>query len=227
MKGGRKRRNDPSLRYRFYRCATEADLSTCTGSSVHERIVAEAVRNDLLRSLPQLNLDELLTEVIDERLQLDTGDQTIQTLEAQIAALAVERERALALFMRQAINDAEIDRELKRIAETTSRLEGQVRQAVVGRRHRVTAEQLRAYVGDDLGVWIRLLRAKRLGNATRLVYRSFAIVASGNGARRHGRVTKARYKDDFAALLARIRAKQGKKNTTYTGNRLLLTRTNH
>lgn len=227
MKGGRKRRTDPSRRYRFYRCATEADLSTCKGSSVHGRIVAEAVKADLLRSLPNLNLEQLLDEVIDDRLQLDVDDQTIRTLDAQIAALAVERQRALALYMREQLTDTEIDRELKRITEVSNRLESQRRQAGVRHRHRVTANELRSYVGEDLAVWIRLLRGQRLANVARLVYRQFEIKASGNGVRRHGRVVKARYKDDFVTVLARLRSKRGKEDRASTGNLPILTRSNH
>lgn len=227
MKGGRKRRSDPSRRYRHYRCANQADLSTCNGASVHERIVADAVRADLLRILPKLNLEAVLDHVIDDRLSQDHGDETIRRLDAQIAALDVERQRALALYMRQQIDDAEIDRELRRIKEVTERLEGLRRQAAVGRRSRVTANQLRQYIGEDLSVWIRLLRGQRLANVARLSYRSFGVVASGSGPQRRGRLVKRRYKDDFMTVLAQVRSEQGKRNTAPTEKRLLPVHSNH
>lgn len=209
MKGSRKRSGRGRKQYRVYECSTAAETGTCPGGSIGERLVRRAVQRHLVRVLQDVGLDRVLDEAIDLYLH-DTEGNELQRLDDELAKLNAQQTKLLHLLLSGVLEEVEYTRERARVAEEAERLKQRRSREALRRVERITVEELRSYIGDDLLAWVPKLRGPRLSRLAKLVYLRFEVNASGEGDNRRGRLVRIQYSDDFARLLDLKAMKPGK-----------------
>lgn len=217
MKGARTRTSDPSKRQRIYRCTKHAEAAVCPGTTIREVIIRKAIRRDLTKVISAMGLDRVLDQAVHDTLGLDRSNAVLASLDAEVSRLDEAKVKALNLHYARNLSESEVSAELERIA-TLRKTALRKKEAERSRqRHRVSADELREFMGNDLTVWVRDLQGSRLSRVAKLVYRAFRVAAEGASHKRHGRLTEVEYREDVVALLPKFRAAGFKMKTRQAG----------
>lgn len=227
MKGSKTRTSDPARRQRIYRCVAHAQGADCRGSTIREGIVRPAVRRELMSQLPALGIERALDHAVHDTLGKTRSESVIADLEAETTRLQEARLKALNLHYAGRLDDDQIAAELERI-DALQKQAHRKREAEQSRqRNRITAQELREFMGSDLDEWIRQLKGRSLSRVAKLIYKSFRVEAVGASHRRRGRLVNISYSDDVGALLAEVQGNRAKVAAYRGRKRRVLNAPNH